>query len=290
MPALFTKISMRPVRCSTDSTNSCAAASWVRSAANAITRLPVASSSLARSWIRSVVEVIATCAPIACSRRAIANPIPSALPAPVTIAVCPSRFIALGRYSTPSLVVQVHARFDGAFCAGDLQQFRIKLHERMLHSGVLVMTFPAIIPARCDRARGICRAIEIEVRPLVREPRFVFDFDVQALEIRLVPAMFVDRAARGRAVNLQHKHGFVRPPAVGDKIVVPSRRAENICETLRTARALVVAHPVPGRDVHPAPVTLRAQQFAVFSKLRLRGGTLRLARCGKQPEKGAARG
>src|SRR6266852_1050309 len=287
MPALFTKISMRPVRCSTDSTNSCAAASWVRSAANAITRLPVASSSLARSWIRSVVDVIATCAPAACSFRAIANPIPSAPPAPVTIAVCPSRFIALGRYSTPSLVVQVHARFDGAFRAGNLQQLRIKLHERMLHRGVLVMTFPAIIPARRHRARGISRAIEIEVRPLVREPRFVFDFDVQALEIRLVAAMFVDRAARGRAVDLQYKHGLVRPLAVGCKIVIRRRRDDNVRETLRSARALVVDHAKAGRNVHPAPVTLRAQEFAVFRKLRLSGGTLRLARSGKQPQKDA---
>src|SRR5260370_17709133 len=124
-----------------------------------------------------------------------ANPIPSALPAPVTIAVCPSRFKALGRYSTPSLVVQVHARFDGAFRAGNLQQLRIKLHERMLHSGVLVVTFPAVILARRDRARGFSHGIEIEVPPLIREPPFVLTFDVQALEIRFVAALLVVPAA-----------------------------------------------------------------------------------------------
>src|SRR5216683_2897140 len=214
-----------------------------------------------------------------------ANPIPSALPAPVTIAVCPSRFIALGRYSTPSLVVQVHAGLDGAFRAGDLQQFRIKLYEGMLHCSVLVMTFPAIIPSGRHRARGFSQAIEIEVRPLVREPRFVFDFDVQALEIRLVAAMFVDRAARGRAVDLQHKHGFVRPLAISGEIVIRRRRDENVREALRATGTLVVAHAKAGRNVDPAPVSLRAQQFAVFSKLRLCGGTLRLARLESSPRK-----
>src|SRR6266849_8043127 len=38
--------------------------------------------------MRSVVEVITTRTPTACSRRATAKPIPSALPAPVITAVC----------------------------------------------------------------------------------------------------------------------------------------------------------------------------------------------------------
>src|ERR1700680_2508949 len=125
-----------------------------------------------------------------------ANPIPSALPAPVIMAVCPSKLMALGRYSTRLLIVQMHAGLDSVFRARDLQQLRIKLHERMLHRGILVMAFPAIIPARRQRARGFFHAFEIEISPLVRKPSLVFHFYVQTLKILLVAAMFIDRAAR----------------------------------------------------------------------------------------------
>src|SRR4029077_5023585 len=140
-----------------------------------------------------------TCAPAASSFRAMANPIPSALPAPVTMAVCPYRLMALGRYSTPALIVQVHARFDRPFRTRDLEQLRIKLHEGVLHRCILLVAFPAVIPARRHRARGLFRAVEIEIRPLVGESRFVLPFHVQARKILLVTSVLIDRAARRRA-------------------------------------------------------------------------------------------
>src|SRR5207248_2642048 len=73
----------------------------VRSATN-----PVTPSSPARSWIRRVVDTIATSAPSAARRRAVAYPIPSGLPAPVTRATRPSsRSVCAGEVADGALVM-----------------------------------------------------------------------------------------------------------------------------------------------------------------------------------------
>src|SRR6267154_3711572 len=86
IPALFTRMSARPCQESTPSSKVWACASNVRSATKEKTRAPDESNSRARSAMRTVVELMATLAPCASSRRATAKPIPSTLPAPVTIA------------------------------------------------------------------------------------------------------------------------------------------------------------------------------------------------------------
>src|SRR5436190_17593861 len=84
MPALLTRTSTRPKASTTASTISRTCLRSVRSAANPAARVPVSCSSAARSWIRSVVEQIATAAPSRPRIFAVANPIPVGEPAPVT--------------------------------------------------------------------------------------------------------------------------------------------------------------------------------------------------------------
>src|SRR5262245_11367399 len=84
-PALLTRTCTSPSGSPIASASAPTSASTVRSATN-----PTAPSSAARSWIRFVVDTIATVAPSERSRAAIAKPIPSGLPAPVTSATRPS--------------------------------------------------------------------------------------------------------------------------------------------------------------------------------------------------------
>lgn len=97
MPALLTSASMRPKRFVVSSTSIATSLSWVRSATMLNTspdasRVPApdaasARNSSARSWMRSVVLVIATSYPAAARRLAVANPMPLGEPHPVTSAV-----------------------------------------------------------------------------------------------------------------------------------------------------------------------------------------------------------
>ncbi len=96
MPALLTSTSTRPHDAVTWPTSRSAWAGSVRSATRASVSAPSAASSAARSWHRSVVEVSATRAPIAASSRAVAKPIPSGPPLPVTRATRLSRRKGMG--------------------------------------------------------------------------------------------------------------------------------------------------------------------------------------------------
>ena len=94
MPALFTRTSILPWCSSAASTS---AFTWARSARSATK--PCARSvpsSSARSWIRSVVEVIVTSPPSRTRARAHAMPIPVWLPHPVISAVLPSSSSSTG--------------------------------------------------------------------------------------------------------------------------------------------------------------------------------------------------
>src|ERR1700674_1551053 len=95
--------------------------------------------------MRSVVEVITTRAPAACSRRAMAKPIPSALPAPVITTCCPLNVAAIpdspsriihrpGRPDSICLffVFQMHGYLDRPFFCRHFQKLGIELHEGML--------------------------------------------------------------------------------------------------------------------------------------------------------------
>src|SRR6266849_1946163 len=142
--------------------------------------------------MRSVVEVIASCAPAASKPRAIANPIPAELPAPVTIAICPCKTCSM----TPldkHLLVQSHSSLNRSLHPGNPQQLRIKLHKGMLHRGILFMALPAVVLARRVCTRCFRRTSEIKVSPFVRKSRFIFYFHVQAGELRLIAAVLVDR-------------------------------------------------------------------------------------------------
>src|SRR5262245_29220496 len=90
-PALLTRTSTSPNCSITASASAPTSASSVRSATK-----PVTPSSVARSWMRRVVDTIATVAPTSRSRRAVAYPMPSSLPAPVTSATRPSRLSPVG--------------------------------------------------------------------------------------------------------------------------------------------------------------------------------------------------
>src|ERR1700687_816993 len=225
IPALLTRMSILPVRSSTDSTRRFAAASSVRSAKNASTRCPFGSSSLARSWMRSVVELIATHAPAACSLRATAKPIPCALPVPVTSAVCPLNSIGI---PCELFFSQVYRRFDCAFSARHLEQFRVELHEGMFHGGVLFVALPALVLPRCYGAGVLGIGAEAEIRPRVGKALLVFDLDGQSFQVFLIGTMLVDRSVRGRAIFLQHEDRFVRPLAVGQEIFVGRRIHEAV--------------------------------------------------------------
>ena len=82
IPALFTKISRSGILLARAITS----LSFVKSATS-----PFAPISVARSWIRVVVDVMITSAPNSRSALAEANPIPFAEPAPVTRAIFPAR-------------------------------------------------------------------------------------------------------------------------------------------------------------------------------------------------------
>ena len=90
IPALFTRMSIRPNRSSTAPTIAPACSRSVRSAMNEAASTPPAASSSRRSWIRSLVDVTATAAPSRPSARAHAAPMPVGLPAPVTNATRPA--------------------------------------------------------------------------------------------------------------------------------------------------------------------------------------------------------
>jgi hypothetical protein len=102
IPALFTRTSIRSKRASTPATTARACAAAVRSATNPAESIPSPPSSLARSWIRSVVEARATLAPPRPSARAVANPIPLGLPAPVTSATRPRMLSSPTTFSSRS--------------------------------------------------------------------------------------------------------------------------------------------------------------------------------------------
>src|SRR5262249_33971413 len=152
----------------------------------------------------------------------IAKPMPSALPAPVTIAVCPAN-------CTREIVsIQVDRFLDRTLCAGNGKKFWIKLHKTVLDGRVPVMATPAIIFAGSHCASSLCRAIEIEISPLVAEARLVFHFDIEAMEVVLEAAVFVNGAARSRAVDFQDEHGLVGPRAVSNEIIVSGRGDEDV--------------------------------------------------------------
>ncbi len=108
-PALLTITSTGPSCSAIASASAPTSASTVRSATK-----PVTPSSPARSWIRRVVDTMATSAPSATSRRAVAYPMPSGLPAPVTRATLPSR------RSAAVVVVGVAVRWVAAGVAGSV--------------------------------------------------------------------------------------------------------------------------------------------------------------------------
>src|SRR6266702_2635890 len=96
MPALLTTMSSRPHCPSAADTRFCAAPGSVRSPVTPATSNPARRSSLTLSWTRAVVAPIITAAPSSASSRAVAKPIPSGLPAPVTTATRPARSNAAG--------------------------------------------------------------------------------------------------------------------------------------------------------------------------------------------------
>ena len=80
IPALLTRMSSRPPwAASTSATSRSAASSTMRSPTWPVAAIPSALSSATRSWIRSVVEAIATRAPPRPRTRAVAKPIPFGL-------------------------------------------------------------------------------------------------------------------------------------------------------------------------------------------------------------------
>ncbi|MNG14091.1 hypothetical protein D3C84_978200 [compost metagenome] len=89
MPALFTRMSTRPQRDSAQVARSRTCCSSVRSAALPSASKPSARSSATRWAIRALLAVTINFAPAAPSRRAIAMPMPSSLPAPLTSATWP---------------------------------------------------------------------------------------------------------------------------------------------------------------------------------------------------------
>jgi len=91
MPALLTTMSNRPQRCSAADTSSDAASVSVRSATIPATSKPVLRSAVTLASILAVVALIITAAPSSASSLAVAKPMPSALPAPVTTATRPDR-------------------------------------------------------------------------------------------------------------------------------------------------------------------------------------------------------
>ena len=86
MPALLTSAFTGPCAARTAATSAAACSRSVRSATNENTP----ASSAARSWTRSVVDVIETRAPSRTSNQAHAKPMPSRLPQPLTSACRPS--------------------------------------------------------------------------------------------------------------------------------------------------------------------------------------------------------
>ncbi len=96
MPALLTTMSSRPHCSSAAGTSPDAAPASVRSAAIPAASKPALRSSLTRSWIRAVVALIITAAPSSASSLAVAKPMPSGLPAPVTTATRPDRSNGVG--------------------------------------------------------------------------------------------------------------------------------------------------------------------------------------------------
>ena len=139
----------------------------------------------------------------------------------------------------------------------------------MLYSRVLFVTLPACILARCHGVRGVFSAVKIEIRPFVGKSRLVFYLDVQTHEIFLVAAVFVDRSLRRGAVKLQHEHGFARPPAVREVVVVRGRFDEDVGEHFRIVRVLRIAHAEARGEINPAAVVSRTHQFAVGGELRI---------------------
>src|SRR5579875_1430010 len=96
MPALFTTMSARCQRSSAACTSAAASRSVVRSPGTPTASIPPARNSAARSCARSVVAPSAIAAPRPPSSRQAAKPMPSGLPAPVTIATLPLRSNASG--------------------------------------------------------------------------------------------------------------------------------------------------------------------------------------------------
>ena len=84
IPALLTRMSSRPPCARAPPRRPSRRPAAVRSPTWPLAAMPSRSSSATRSWIRSVVEAIATWAPPRPSIRAVAKPIPCGLPAPVT--------------------------------------------------------------------------------------------------------------------------------------------------------------------------------------------------------------
>src|ERR1700730_5305916 len=116
----------------------------------------------------------------------------------------------------------------------------------MLDGRVGFVTLPAVILARSGWTRSLLARIEIEVGPLVSEAFFIFDFDVQAHEVFLIVAVLVDRALRGRAVDLEYKDGLVRPGPASQVVVVGSRVHKNVREHLHSVASLLgITHAQP---------------------------------------------
>jgi hypothetical protein len=167
----------------------------------------------------------------------------------------------------------VHRRLDRSLGIRDLEQLRVELHERMLDSGIFIVTAPAVVFARRGSTRRFCRVTETEVSPLIREAGFILHFDVQAHEQLLIAPFLVDRAVRAGTVNLQNEHGFVWPLAIGLEVVIRLGSDEHVRKGGRAISSCVraVAHTETGGYVDPSAIVCRTDKFAVRSKLRGRG-------------------
>jgi len=91
MPALLTTMSSRPHCSSAADTSPDATPTSVRSPTMPAASKPALRSSPTLSWIRAVVALIITAAPSSASSLAVAKPMPSGPPAPVTKATRPYR-------------------------------------------------------------------------------------------------------------------------------------------------------------------------------------------------------
>src|SRR5579872_302175 len=92
-------------------------------------------------------------------------------------------------------------------------QRRIKLHEGVFDRGVVIVALPALRFGQRLRARGV--TAKTEVRPLVREMRFVLYFHRQPVEVGLKGSGLVDGTFGFGRAFLEDEYSFVRPFPAG---------------------------------------------------------------------------